>query len=72
MAVTLDARAWKRWTKFPPDDARLVRTARALKQAVVAKDPYETKGLRVVLNFGHTLGHASESWRSSWTTWIRV
>lgn len=30
------------------------------KQAVVEKDPYE-KGLRKILNFGHTIGHAIES-----------
>jgi 3-dehydroquinate synthase len=61
MAVTLDARVWKQWTTSPPDDQTLIRTSRALKHALVAKDPYETKGLRVVLNFGHTLGHAIES-----------
>ncbi len=32
----------------------------AIKQAVVTKDPTE-KGLRKILNFGHTLGHAIES-----------
>ena len=31
-----------------------------IKRAIVAKDPYES-GLRKVLNFGHTLGHAIES-----------
>lgn len=31
-----------------------------IKREIVAKDPYE-KGLRKVLNFGHTLGHAIES-----------
>ena len=31
-----------------------------IKREIVAKDPYET-GLRKVLNFGHTLGHAIES-----------
>lgn len=31
-----------------------------IKQSVVAEDPYE-KGLRKVLNFGHTIGHAIES-----------
>lgn len=31
------------------------------KAQIVGKDPYETLGLRKILNFGHTLGHALES-----------
>ena len=31
-----------------------------IKREIVAKDPYES-GLRKILNFGHTLGHAIES-----------
>ncbi len=61
MVVTLDAKRWARWTKSAPSDDELVRVSRELKHALVAKDPYETRGLRVVLNFGHTLGHAIES-----------
>lgn len=61
MAVTLDAKRWSRWTKNAPSDDELVRSSRELKHSLVTKDPYETKGLRVVLNFGHTLGHALES-----------
>lgn len=34
----------------------------SIKGAVVAQDPTE-KGLRKILNFGHTLGHALESYR---------
>ncbi len=33
----------------------------AIKERVVALDPTE-KGLRKILNFGHTVGHAVESW----------
>ena len=33
----------------------------SIKQRIVAQDPTE-KGLRKVLNFGHTLGHAIESY----------
>jgi 3-dehydroquinate synthase len=61
MVVTLDAKRWRQWSRSAPDDLELIRTSRALKHALVAKDPYETKGLRAVLNFGHTLGHAIES-----------
>ena len=38
----------------------LISDSVSIKQAVVAQDPTE-KGLRKILNFGHTLGHAIES-----------
>ena len=38
-----------------------IRHCLKLKRDVVALDPYETKGYRWSLNFGHTLGHALES-----------
>lgn len=31
------------------------------KISVVKEDPYETKDIRIVLNFGHTVGHAIEA-----------
>ena len=37
----------------------VVRSGMAVKVKVVEEDPYE-KGLRAVLNFGHTVGHAVE------------
>lgn len=61
MVITLDAATARRWMKRPPDDVALVREARSLKEAVVRIDPYETAGVRVVLNFGHTFGHVLES-----------
>lgn len=61
MAVVLDARRWRRWSEAPPDDDGLMVSSRALKHALVKRDPYDTKGLRLALNFGHTLGHAIES-----------
>jgi 3-dehydroquinate synthase len=33
----------------------------SIKALLVAKDERETKGIRTILNFGHTLGHALES-----------
>ncbi len=36
------------------------------KYQVILQDPYETKKIRQVLNFGHTLGHAFES-HFSWS-----
>ncbi|MFT3706073.1 MAG: 3-dehydroquinate synthase family protein [Archangium sp.] len=61
MVVTLDAKRWSKWQRELPDDLEVIRVGRALKEAVVAKDPFETKGLRAVLNFGHTMGHVIES-----------
>lgn len=34
------------------------------KTAIVAQDPYETKGLRRLLNLGHTFGHVIEAERN--------
>ena len=42
------------------DIAEIIERANAVKKAVVEEDP-EEKGLRKVLNFGHTVGHAVES-----------
>ena len=39
---------------------RIVRDSSGIKLSVVKKDPLE-KGLRKILNFGHTIGHAIES-----------
>ena len=33
----------------------------AIKAAIVAEDEFETKGLRALLNFGHTIGHGIEA-----------
>jgi len=33
----------------------------AIKAAIVAVDEFETKGLRALLNFGHTIGHGIEA-----------
>lgn len=43
----------KDWTKLVHDSIQI-------KNKVVTEDPYES-GLRKILNFGHTLGHAIES-----------
>ncbi|MBL8957454.1 MAG: 3-dehydroquinate synthase [Myxococcaceae bacterium] len=59
MAVCFDARALERWRHGPPNE--LVKRARAQKERICAQDPYDSGGVRRVLNFGHTFGHAFES-----------
>jgi len=43
---------------------RLVRESVAVKERIVEQDPHE-RGLRKALNFGHTVGHAFESFSFS-------
>lgn len=38
----------------------IIKKSTAIKASIVDKDPYEN-GLRKILNFGHTIGHALES-----------
>ena len=40
---------------------RFIKSSLQIKSNIVSKDPME-KGLRKILNFGHTLGHAIESY----------
>ncbi|KAA9332353.1 3-dehydroquinate synthase [Hymenobacter busanensis] len=46
---------------FVEDWALVVQASVAIKQAIVAQDPLE-RGPRKLLNFGHTVGHALESY----------
>lgn len=39
----------------------LIRRNVAIKAAIVSEDEFETKDLRALLNFGHTIGHAIEA-----------
>jgi 3-dehydroquinate synthase len=61
MALCLDARIWAAWSSAPPGLEQLIREGRGLKARVCAEDPYEQRGMREVLNFGHTFGHVIES-----------
>ena len=40
---------------------KVIRKCVRIKAEVVSKDVFETKGIRVLLNYGHTIGHAIES-----------
>ena len=58
-----DAAGWDQLRRTDLDDLdwnHTVAHSVAIKERVVAQDPTE-KGLRKILNFGHTLGHALES-----------
>lgn len=41
--------------------AHIVRRSCQIKADVVSRDEFETLGLRAILNYGHTIGHALES-----------
>ncbi|MFN3841256.1 MAG: 3-dehydroquinate synthase [Cyclobacteriaceae bacterium] len=63
-ALISDAALWdlirtKPWKNHDWDN--LVRHSAALKYQVVQQDPLE-KGIRKILNAGHTIGHAIETW----------
>ena len=63
MAATSDAELFKFMEECDDYKAHLdeiIERANAIKKAVVEEDPQE-KGLRKVLNFGHTVGHAIEA-----------
>ncbi len=44
-----------------PDLVGVIARCCGIKAKVVEKDEFETKGLREILNFGHTYGHAVEA-----------
>ncbi len=49
-------------TSLDPEIAtEIIRKSVAIKAGVVSKDEKETLGIRILLNYGHTVGHAIES-----------
>ncbi len=63
--LTYDVNVWNEVNNFKElnisDLTRLIHRSIEIKNEVVTKDPKEA-GIRKVLNFGHTLGHAIESY----------
>ena len=48
-------------TVEPEISTELIRRSMAVKADVVSRDERETLGIRILLNYGHTIGHALES-----------
>lgn len=64
-ALIADGPQWQTLLQSEPEshfkNAATILHSLRIKRAVVQADPYE-KGIRKALNFGHTVGHAVESW----------
>ncbi|MBI4216493.1 MAG: 3-dehydroquinate synthase [Chloroflexi bacterium] len=75
--LILDSRLFRYLERHAPrlaalDRERTVRAvgwSAAVKGKVVAQDERETKGLRTLLNYGHTIGHALEA-TSGYQDWL--
>ena len=56
------AKHYKQLLNFHPETLRdVVVRCSQIKSKIVMQDEKETKGLRTILNFGHTIGHAIEA-----------
>ena len=67
-ALIYDKKYWVQLTNTEPSLQmdfsflqEVIHTSVQIKKEVVTADPFE-KGLRKILNFGHTIGHAVETW----------
>lgn len=64
-ALIADGEQWQTLLQSAPEtqfkNAETILHSLRIKRSVVQADPYE-KGIRKALNFGHTVGHAVESW----------
>lgn len=59
-ALIRSPRLFTKLEKSPQDVLGLIEENLKIKRSIVLKDPYEG-GLRRILNFGHTVGHALEA-----------
>jgi 3-dehydroquinate synthase len=60
IALTCDKKFWEQCIHEGSDAESLILQSVKLKNKIVLRDPFD-QGIRNVLNFGHTLGHALES-----------
>ncbi len=59
--VFLERRLKKNFKLLPADLERIVGSCSKIKADIVSRDEREERGLRTILNFGHTIGHALEA-----------
>jgi len=66
-AITADAKMFAQLQSWEPRSPRrqlalqrLIKRNIEIKSKIIAKDEYDRTGIRAVLNFGHTVGHAIE------------
>jgi 3-dehydroquinate synthase len=61
-ALIADTAYWAELRNLPPTHVSLplIQKSIEIKQRIVSQDPYE-EGMRKLLNFGHTIGHAIEA-----------
>ena len=67
-ALIMDAVLWKLLLEIKPENilenAEIIKRAVIVKSNIVNEDPFE-KNIRKILNFGHTIAHAIESYSLS-------
>lgn len=52
--------SWLTKPEYEKALTRIIKTSVQIKRGIVKKDEKETRGIRAMLNYGHTIGHAIE------------